>query len=200
MKKILIVVASIATMSLSSFGQGTFNMVWYDGANGITVAADHNQHSTGWFVGSEYSAIAYLGGSGSAEDALQPLAATLTAFDLTGPTADGKLAADGAGQFYAASRIMTSLALGNAAIQIRAWYNGGLYATYEDALAAGANVGKSGVMTINLKDNLDPSGLSLTDIGMPAFSVGTTSVVPEPSTMVLAGLGAASLLMFRRRK
>lgn len=32
------------------------------------------------------------------------------------------------------------------------------------------------------------------------FVLNVVSVVPEPSTMVLAGLGAASLLLFRRRK
>jgi hypothetical protein len=39
--------------------------------------------------------------------------------------------------------------------------------------------------------------------GLPGFvlnPVGGTAVVPEPSSMALAGLGAAALLIFRRRK
>jgi hypothetical protein len=36
-------------------------------------------------------------------------------------------------------------------------------------------------------------------IGVPGFNLGPVGV-PEPSTMALAGLGAAALLIFRRRK
>jgi hypothetical protein len=36
--------------------------------------------------------------------------------------------------------------------------------------------------------------------GFGAIKVGIPGIVPEPSSMVLAGLGAASLLMFRRKK
>jgi len=175
-------------------------MIWYDGANGITVDAAHNQHQTGWFVGSEYSAEAYMLAGGSAatpEGSLVGVASTLTTFDLTGATVAVQSAANGAGQLYNASAIVTPLALGSAAIQIRAWYNGGLYSTYEAAAAAGANTGKSAVLTITLKAATDPTAQSLTDIGLQKFTVG---VVPEPSTIALAGLGAASLLMFRRRK
>lgn len=47
----------------------------------------------------------------------------------------------------------------------------------------------------------DPNG---TPPGTPAFLVGLTSFnlvgVPEPSSLALAGLGAAALLIFRRRK
>jgi hypothetical protein len=35
---------------------------------------------------------------------------------------------------------------------------------------------------------------------MPGFSVFNAVAVPEPSTFALAGLGLASLLIFRRRK
>lgn len=198
MKKILTVAASILTLSLSSYAQGTFSMVWYDGANGISVGASHNQHTTGWLLGSEYSVQAYMGSAGTPEASLTPVPASLLAFDLNGVTSAAGTAAAGSGQFYGPT-VVTALATGNAAIQIRAWFNGGMYATYDAALAAGANTGKSGVLTIGLTAATDPTVKSLTDIGMPAFSVGA-AIVPEPSTIALAGLGAASLLMFRRRK
>ena len=202
MKKILMVVASIATVSLSSFGQGTFNMVYYDAANGISVGAQHNQHTTGWLLGSEYSAQAYMlagGSSATPEGSLAAVAATLTSFNLNGATVAGGTAANGSGQFYEVSSIVTAFATGNAAIQIRAWFNGGLYSTYEAALAAGANTGKSAVLTINLQASNVPSQADLNSSGMQPFTVGA-GAVPEPSPIALAGLGAASLLMFRRRK
>ncbi len=37
-------------------------------------------------------------------------------------------------------------------------------------------------------------------VGLTSFSLMAPPVVPEPSSMALAGLGAASLLIFRRRK
>ena len=104
----------------------------------------------------------------------------------------GQRAADAAGQFYAADPIVTGLPLGNTAIQIRVWFNNGLYASYEAALLAGANVGKSAVMTINLKAPTDPTVQSLTDIGMASFTVGTAPPAPtialaNPGTQVPAG-------------
>jgi len=41
-------------------------------------------------------------------------------------------------------------------------------------------------------------GLGANQVG--GFNMGFVPAVPEPSSMVLAGLGAASLLLFRRRK
>jgi hypothetical protein len=36
--------------------------------------------------------------------------------------------------------------------------------------------------------------------GLTAFNLTENPVIPEPSTFALAGLGLASLLLFRRRK
>lgn len=200
MKKSLILMASLMSLSLSSFAQGTFAMIWYDGVHGLAIGPYANPGTVGFLLGSEYSAQAYLGPLGSYPFSLTPVAASLVAFDLNGPTrsaAAGGTAEAGSGQFYQLNTIVTSLPIGNVAIQIRAWYNGGQFATYEAALAAGVNSGKSPVMTIGLRTPIDPTYQSLTDIGMSPFSVG---VLPEPSTIALLGLGVASLLLFRRRK
>lgn len=68
-------------------------------------------------------------------------------------------------------------------------------------LAGAVYFGTSGLFTATPGASLSYPGLAS---GGPANSTWTTAitvdVVPEPSSMVLAGLGAASLLMFRRRK
>jgi len=55
--------------------------------------------------------------------------------------------------------------------------------------------GLSGVFSIQNVGGVVNSPPNIT--GMPSFSV---YIVPEPATMALAGLGAAALLIFRRRK
>jgi hypothetical protein len=173
-KRAFTLVALIAVQSLTAFAQGTFNMIWYDGVHAISVwsTSSNPYGDRGLLLGSEYSAQAYMGPVGSSEFSLSPVAGSLVAFDLNGTTSAGKTAADGSGQFYAASSVVTGLPLGNAAIQIRVWYNGGKYATYEAAQGWARNTGRSPVMTISLKAAIDPTVQSLTDIGMPPFTIG----------------------------
>ena len=86
---------------------------------------------------------------------------------------------------------------GTGTFQIRAWDNGGgTLLTYDAAIANGRVAGKSALF--------DVSGLGDGVLTLPAdfanfrsFNIGP---IPEPSTFVLAGLGAAALVIFRRRK
>ncbi len=80
-------------------------------------------------------------------------------------------------------------------------YNGA-YATPQAAEAAGAYFGTSGQFTTSPGGSLSYPGLVS---GGPANSTWTAnnlvvSTIPEPSTFALAGLGAAAMLIFRRRK
>jgi hypothetical protein len=59
--------------------------------------------------------------------------------------------------------------------------------------------GYSQIFTIDLGDPNPPAQAPGTFPGTASITL-TYSVVPEPSSMALAGLGAASLLIFRRRK
>jgi len=84
--------------------------------------------------------------------------------------------------------------------EIRVWDNkGGTLTTWAAALLGGTAMGESAILTSA------PLGGSLTD-GTPVSNPSTTftsfniSAVPEPTTFALAGLGAAALLIFRRRK
>jgi hypothetical protein len=75
--------------------------------------------------------------------------------------------------------------------QIRVWDNTG-GATWDTALVRGAS------QLFNVS-NLGDGVLTL-PADMANFQSFSLYVVPEPSTFVLAGLGAAALLIFRRRK
>jgi hypothetical protein len=70
----------------------------------------------------------------------------------------------------------------------------GNFATYSAAAAGGGYVGDSGVFS-------NPSGggqsAPLQVTGLPDMMLQT---IPEPSVFALAGLGAAALMMVRRRK
>ena len=145
-------------------------------------------------AGSGFTAqIWSLNGSGAAESAL--LGQTTTTF-RTG-TAAGRFA-------------LTTGTLANvpndaavATLQIRVFPTS--YGTWDAALAAFQNgdglawIGKSVVFDVTQIGgvvNTPPVMAGLTSFSLAAN--GTP--VPEPSSMALAGLGAASLLMFRRRK
>jgi hypothetical protein len=110
-------------------------------------------------------------------------------FTNTGPVATG------AG-FFDAGTIPSpsgySMPGGRYTMQVLAWYNVG-YSTYESARAGLANVGKSQLF---IADSFMPPGPA-DDTIFPGFSVGT---IPEPSTLALAGLGGAAMLLLRRKK
>jgi hypothetical protein len=92
--------------------------------------------------------------------------------------------------------------LGTAEVQVVAW-NGG-YNTWAQAYAAwaagtpGVMIGASNPLTVTLPASAtDPNLAKL--IGLESFAM-VLNTVPEPSTFALAGLGAAAMMIFRRRK
>jgi len=87
------------------------------------------------------------------------------------------------------------------AYQLRAWDNkGGTVTTWAQALAG--SHGSSQIATINALAGTDING----NLFLPTQTTGFTSfnlvgvIVPEPTSFALAGLGAAAVLIFRRRK
>lgn len=83
-----------------------------------------------------------------------------------------------------------------AKFQIRAWDNS-TGATWEQATIRGqSEMVLSGALGgVNAQGTLFP--INPDSSGWTAFNI---AVIPEPSTFVLAGLGAAALVIFRRRK
>lgn len=107
-----------------------------------------------------------------------------------------------AGQFGGGTVTIASIGAGaNANYFILGWT--GTAATFDAALASGtAFMGQSSVFpTATGNPNSSPPG---TPVNLNATFTGMTlaplSVIPEPSTFALAGLGAAALLILRRRK
>ena len=84
-------------------------------------------------------------------------------------------------------------------LQVRAW-DTRLGATYEEAVAL--EMGGYGASLVfsaqGANPFADPPELPAPLIGLQSFSL--LPIVPEPSSFVLAGLGAAALLIFSRRK
>lgn len=146
----------------------------------------------GQYVGSAYSAQ-LLWKAGTFSD----LAAFLAASPSSSPavpffgTTGGNPSSDGAGLLDGGTVPLGGPA-GVYTLLVRAWYNGGTYGTYDAALAAGKNVGDSGLFTINATEPPTPPNTTT----FPSFTVW---VVPEPGTLALSGLGLAALFLLRRR-
>lgn len=141
--------------------------------------------------GSSYSiALMSAPGADAADAALQWVSTTTTFRTGTG-----------AGVIAGVTVTLPNVAKDAAAATVLAfaWDNSTPYATPADAWAAwqngiiaGGSSGKFNVAAIGGDSNV-PANL----LGLKSFNL---YMVPEPTTMALAGLGAAALLIFRRRK
>jgi hypothetical protein len=84
-------------------------------------------------------------------------------------------------------------------LQVRAWdINYG--ATYEAAFANPANAGPFGKSALFAYQIPATAADPVANFFMNNFLAFTIIDVPEPSTFALVGLGAAALVIFRRRK
>jgi len=213
-KTTLTMLALLAAVSV--FAQGTVNFQNGTAANGVntrvygpevgntTVSKTGNtaaqtptgtQTYTGTPLGSGYLAQLWAAnGASQAEGTLQG-ATTISTF-RTGSAA---------GVIGASTVTLTGVPKDAAAatMQVRAWDNSsGLYPTWAQAevawLAGTIAAGKSALFNLSAIGgdfNTPPY-----PVGLQSFNIYTIGAVPEPSTFVLAGLGAAGLLIFRRRK
>ena len=209
MKKTLLTLA-LAAATISVMAQGTVNFTTVSGTLlrapvygpevgtpglsklGNTTAgipAGTQTYSGALLIGSGYTAQLWAAaGAGQAEGSLVAALGATTSF-RTGSAA---------GFVANITGVLTGVPLDapSATIQLRVWDNvGGTITSWGQALTAGAAAGKSSLFDVaSIGGNLNtPPFLT----GLQSFNI---YAVPEPGTFVLAGLAAASLLIFRRRK
>jgi hypothetical protein len=214
MKKALVAaILGIALSAATSYAQGYIIMESYTlaGAGGTTpVYAGVTYGSSGGakagqFVGnaSGFKADLLFSLDGGATYALA--ASSQTPFYVNGgvPSHDGgSPTTDGAGIFLGPTLTIPGYTSGAVTFEVRA-YNGASYG------AAGAYNGISNPFTISslVNNQALPPGDLLNASGTVPYT-GTTSTglqpfvvnIPEPSIFALAGLGAAGLMAFRRKK
>jgi hypothetical protein len=196
MKKYLsiIAVAAMATYATSALAQGTlgFNnssttlvQQWTDANNSTLMNVPKNGGSVQLFYAP--GGTAYNGSSLSGLVANNP-GWTLGAVTPIAPVA---------GRFNGGNITLTGIAAGaNVSYAVIGWV--GNFASFDAALAGGAMAGVNATAFTMATGGVDPL------VPPPSLSTSFTGLtlqpIPEPSTFALAGLGAAALLIFRRRK
>jgi hypothetical protein len=204
MKKVL--VASILGMALSvasSYGQGYVIMQNYDYVGttpvyaGVTYAPGQGAIS-GQFIGSAnpYNIqVQLLYSLTGAPGSYSVAAGSLTSFfsgnpSGTAPSHDGgSPTSDGAGSFFGPLVTIPGYTSGNAFFIVQATGGGtGQSAPFSFALNTSTGTPSGDLL------NLAPG--ATTGQAMQAFQV----VVPEPSVLALSGIGAAALMLIRRKK
>ncbi|MCX6922237.1 MAG: PEP-CTERM sorting domain-containing protein, partial [Verrucomicrobia bacterium] len=108
-----------------------------------------------------------------------------------------------AGRFQGGTVTVTGIPAGGNIEYIMLGWTGGT--TLDLAIASGGMIGQSALVTGIATGNPTsiPAGTpTLMNASFGGMTLGplVTGPVPEPSTFALAGLGAAALLIFRRRK
>jgi hypothetical protein len=178
MKKLLLTVACVLA-TISTYAQGTVNFANVGvGLNAPVFDVD----GTTKLEGAGFMAQLYAGADANSLVAV----AGATTF-LTGANA---------GFFVGGTKAVPGIDLGAAGtFQVRAWDAAG-GGTYEAALAAGAKAGLSGTFTVTTGGGGIPANPPATLVGLTSFNL---TQVPEPSTIALGLLGAAGLLIRRRK-
>jgi len=204
MKKTILLAAMLAA-TVSVYGQGSFIFDNLSQSNGVVpvsitanpAGAHPGEGAAGAFIGSSYTASLFYEtgtvGSQAAFDAGSPILFPGADTAFIGTTG-GSPTTDGAGLFGGGIQTLPGVT-GTISVEVRAWWNGNGVTSYAQSLAGGYNVGESIPVSVVLATGAaQPQALE----GLQSFTV--VGVVPEPTTLALCGLGAASLLLFRRKK
>ena len=207
MKKVIITTALVAVTAVTAFAQGKVTMQNQIPASLVTLTSDTSK-----------VLAADVAQAGTAVGNLVPLASgkTLVAGLYAGPAnsavagpyapragdARGYIlnnVAWGAGIIPAttyqlnAAGVLPALPAGATTVQVKVW--DASYATYEAAYTAASYVGQSSTFQFTTGGSVTYPNI-MTSLTTPIV----VALVPEPTVAAIAGLGIASMLVFRRRK
>lgn len=184
MKKLILTVALVASCA-AAFAQGTLT---FANAGPGCVFKIFDSDTTTALAGNGFMADLYWAAGTVANSS------SLTALGAPAPFNSGAQA----GYFTGGQRSIPGVAGGSViTVQVRAWNTGGgNFATWAAAATGGGSIGESALAQVTLG----------TPPGTPPYMTGLNgatfhlSPIPEPSTLALAGLGLAGMLVFRRRR
>jgi hypothetical protein len=182
MKK-LIFSLLLAAATVTGHAQGTFNFANTVGGvdEVVTRATD------GALLGDDYTASLFWA-TGNVSNA--GLLSLFVGADTPFVTATGSSGTPGTGLFELGQLIMPVGSGTVITVQVRAWLTSA--GSYANAVTTSAFHGFSNLVPLTLGDSFTSPDM----VGLQPFAV----TVPEPTTMLLGGFGAAALLLFRRRK
>lgn len=198
MKK-LIAVAVLAMATVAGWAQGTVDfrnsgvtfpvvadrLVYADTVGG-TKLIQPDDGSSQWVA-----ALFYVAGADGSESAMQQAG---SAANMRGPVTTSPGAWSNAGIAEGNTRTLQGVAGGaTATLQVRVW-DAKAFGSFAEAVAGGGMVGASEAWNYTVPTGTAPPSDYYLN-GLRAFAL-----VPEPSVIALGVLGAAGLLLFRRRK
>jgi len=203
MKKLILSVTAIASFSAVGFAQGTITFDGSVNTDPSSTATSNGQVFINGVLDSSTDINAELLYSSTQGGTYSPVV-TLLLSSSTAPanaavgqviTAASDITFQGNGQFLDASGqsyIIPGVASGATGwFEVLGWLGGDSYAN-----ATGAK-GATAPFSEVLSSASSPTQANISN--MPALNLVTTTVVPEPSTLAMAGVGLASMLIFRRR-
>jgi hypothetical protein len=204
MKKILITAAA-TLLTVAAFAQGTVNFANASTTAGLT--GDHNVRFgptvsaplvAGALVSSNYAGADLTGlratlyyGVG-----ISDLSQMAQAVGTTGATFKNSTSAT-AGSWFTKTATLETVPLGTTANLIVVVWDSKLSADPRSGAAMAGIWGASAPFAYTPPAGSTPAPAEFLMTGLQPFTIG---IVPEPTSFALAGLGAAALLIFRRRK
>ena len=182
MKKLLLMAALMACVGAMAQGTVTFK----NNVAGVVSAPVFDSDGVTKLAGNAYYAQLYANIGGS----FTPVG-TATPFAFNGFVSGGTVTIPAAG-----------IVGGSVSLQMRAWEatSAGTAGSYEAALAGSKKTGMSTTFSVIPGDpNAQPPGVPANLAGLQSFSISGGAVIPEPSTIALGMIGAAALLLRRRK-